>query len=160
MTIKVAVVGAAGTMGRLASRIVEDAADLELYAQLGSTSDLDAMIGADVALDFTIPAASHAVVEFAIAHDLDVLVGTSGWSNERIATLAPLAREHPEVGVVIVPNFSIGSVLATSFAATAARFYDSIEIIERMAPRNSIRRRAPRLARPNSSAPRGQASAP
>ncbi len=130
MTIKVAVVGAAGTMGRLASRIVEDAADLELYAQLGSTSDLDAMIGADVALDFTIPAASHAVVEFAIAHDLDVLVGTSGWSNERIATLAPLAREHPEVGVVIVPNFSIGSVLATSFAATAARFYDSIEIIE------------------------------
>jgi len=58
------------------------------------------------------------------------LVGTSGWSNERIVTLNPLLAAHPGVGVVIVPNFSIGSVLATSFAATAARFYDSIEIIE------------------------------
>jgi 4-hydroxy-tetrahydrodipicolinate reductase len=130
MTITVAVVGAAGTMGTLASRIIEDAADLELVARLGSTDDLEAMIGTDVVLDFTVPGSSQAIVEFAIEHDLNVLVGTSGWSNERIAKIGALSAQHPAVGVVIVPNFSIGSVLATSFAATAARFYDSIEIIE------------------------------
>lgn len=130
MTTKVAVVGATGKMGQLSARIIEQASDLELFAALGSKDDLVSVLGADVILDFTIPAVSADVVEFAIQHDINVLVGTSGWSNERIATLSASLREHPEVGVVIVPNFSIGSVLATSFAATAARFYDSIEIIE------------------------------
>ena len=130
MTTKVAVVGATGKMGQLSCRIIEEASDLELFAALGSKDSLDALLGADIVLDFTIPAVSLDVVEFAIGHDLSVLVGTSGWSNERIGTLTALVREHPEVGIVVVPNFSIGSVLATSFAATAARFYDSIEIIE------------------------------
>ena len=130
MTISVVVVGSRGKMGTLATRIVEAAPDLELLAGLGSDDPLERMIGADVVLDFTVPGASGAIVEYAIEHDIHVLVGTSGWSNERISQLNPLAGEHSEVGIVFVPNFSIGSVLATSFAATAARFFDSIEIIE------------------------------
>jgi len=130
MTISVAVVGARGKMGQLATGIIEAAPDLELFATLGSDDGLEKLLGADVVVDFTVPGASGAIVEFAIEHDISVLVGTSGWSNERISTLNRLVAEHPQVGVVIVPNFSVGSVLASSFAATAARFYDSIEIIE------------------------------
>jgi 4-hydroxy-tetrahydrodipicolinate reductase len=130
MTTKVAVVGATGKMGQLVSRIIDEADDLELFAKLGSTSDLADIIGADLVVDFTVPAFSQTVVEFAISQDIDVLVGTSGWSNERIAGIRRMLADKPDLAVVIIPNFSIGSVLATSFAATAARFYDSIEIIE------------------------------
>jgi 4-hydroxy-tetrahydrodipicolinate reductase len=129
MTTKVAVVGAGGKMGKLATRIIEEAPDLELAAAIGSDGDFADMVGADVALDFTVPAVSQAVVEFALANGIPVLVGTSGWSSDRIAKIQHTMGEGSSA-VAIVPNFSIGSVLATSFAATAARFYDSIEIIE------------------------------
>ncbi len=78
----------------------------------------------------TVPAVSQRVVEFAIEHGISVVVGTSGWSAERIATLNKPVAEKPDLAVLIIPNFSIGSVLATSFAALAARFFDSIEIVE------------------------------
>jgi 4-hydroxy-tetrahydrodipicolinate reductase len=130
MTIKVAVVGATGKMGQLASQIIESAADLELFAQIDSKGELSEMLGADVTLDVTLPAVSQGVVEYAVANGINVLVGTSGWSSDRITSLERTITGNLSVGVIIVPNFSIGSVLATSFAAMAARFYDSIEIIE------------------------------
>jgi 4-hydroxy-tetrahydrodipicolinate reductase len=130
MTIKVAVVGATGKMGQLASQIIAGADDLELFAQMDSKAELSEMLGADVALDVTLPAVTQGVVEYAVANGINVLVGTSGWSSDRIAALERLITGNLAVGVVIVPNFSLGSVLATSFAAMAARFYDSIEIIE------------------------------
>jgi len=130
MTTQVAVIGATGKMGQLASRIIEAAPDFELYAQVGSRDELSTMLGADLIIDVTQPAVSQKVVEFAVEHDINVLVGTSGWSNERITVLERTLKTKPSVGVVIIPNFSIGSVLATSFAALAARFFDSIEIIE------------------------------
>jgi 4-hydroxy-tetrahydrodipicolinate reductase len=130
MTTKVAVVGATGTMGRLVSRLVNDSEDFELVASLGSKDPLSDMLGADVVVDVTLPAISQGVVDFAVANGLNVLVGTSGWSADRIISLEHLLADVPGVGVVIIPNFSLGSVLATSFAAMAARFYDSIEIIE------------------------------
>ena len=130
MTTKVAVVGATGKMGQLASQIIEASEDFELVAQIDSKGELSDMLGADIAVDVTIPAVSQGVVEYAVAHGINVLVGTSGWSSERIATLERTIAGNLAVGVIIVPNFSIGSVLATSFAAMAARFFDSIEIIE------------------------------
>ena len=130
MTTKVAVVGATGKMGTLVSQIVEAEDDFELVARLGSQDDLSGMLGADVVVDVTVPAVSQGVVEFAVSHGLSTLVGTSGWSAERIAGLERTIGPDSEVGVIIVPNFSIGSVLATSFATMAARFFDSIEIIE------------------------------
>ena len=130
MTTKVAVVGATGKMGQLASQIIEAADDFELVAQIDSKGELSDMLGADIAVDVTLPAVSQGVVEYAVAHGINVLVGTSGWSSERIATLEHTIAGNLAGGVIIVPNFSIGSVLGTSFAAMAARFFDSIEIIE------------------------------
>jgi 4-hydroxy-tetrahydrodipicolinate reductase len=130
MTTKVAVVGATGKLGSVVSRIIRDTEGFELVAEIGSKGELSEMLGADIAVDVTIPAVSQGVVEFAVAHGISVLVGTSGWSGERISALERSLTDDLPVGVVIVPNFSIGSVLATSFAAMAARFFDSIEIVE------------------------------
>jgi 4-hydroxy-tetrahydrodipicolinate reductase len=105
-------------------------AEFELVAKLHSGSDLAELVGADVVVDVTAPAVSPDVVEFAVRHGLRVLVGTSGWSAERIATLRKAIGDEADAGVLIIPNFSLGSVLATRFAATAARVYDSVEIIE------------------------------
>ncbi|MDF2444124.1 MAG: 4-hydroxy-tetrahydrodipicolinate reductase [Subtercola sp.] len=139
MSTKVAIVGATGKMGRLAHELLTrggtaagDTAgiEFEIVAELGSKDPLERMIGADVVLDVTVPGASQSVVDFAVSHGINVLVGTSGWSGDRILALEHRVRAAPGVGVVIVPNFSLGSVLATAFAAMAAQFFDSIEIVE------------------------------
>ena len=130
MTTRVAVVGATGKMGTLATRLIEESDEFELAAAINSSGSLDEMIGADVVFDVTIPAVSQGVVEFAIEHGITVVVGTSGWSADRISGLRSLLGTAPKSGVIIIPNFSVGSVLATSFAALAAKFFDSIEIIE------------------------------
>jgi len=135
MTIRVAVVGATGKLGSVATRLIEAAGDLELVAELDSTSPLQAMLGTDsaptdVVLDVTLPAVSPDIVAFAVDHAVNVVVGTSGWSAERISKLEFALGDSPKSGVVVIPNFSIGSALATAFAVAAGRFYDSIEIVE------------------------------
>lgn len=130
MTTSVAIAGATGRMGQLATRLIEASDEFELVASLDSSSDLSALGGADVVLDVTVPAVSQSVVEYAVAQGSNVLVGTSGWTSERIAALDRSLAENVGVGVIIVPNFSLGSVLATAFSALAAPFFDSIEIVE------------------------------
>ena len=130
MTTKVAVVGATGKMGQLVSQIIETSTEFELHSQIDSKGELSEMLGADIAVDVTLPSVSQSVVEFAVAHGINVLVGTSGWSSDRITALDRRINGNLAVGVIIVPNFSIGSVLATSFSAMAAKFFDSIEIVE------------------------------
>lgn len=130
MGIKVAVVGAGGRMGQLASRLIDEADDLEVFASIGSADSLDGIAGADVVLDFTLPQSSQLVVEHAIGLGIPTVTGTSGWSGERIAALQRLVSKTPGAGVFVIPNFSIGSVLATRLAAQAAKYFDSIEIIE------------------------------
>ena len=130
MTIRVAVVGATGRMGQLATRLIEQADDLEIAAAIGSSDSLDGMTGADVVLDLTLPQSSQLVVDHAVQLGIPTVVGTSGWSSDRIASLQRVVAGKPGLGVLIIPNFSVGSVLASSFAAQAARFFDSIEIVE------------------------------
>lgn len=130
MTTKVAIVGASGRMGRLAKSLVDDSADLKLFAELDSKSELSKMLGADVVLDFTLPDVSPKIVEYAVNNNLKIVVGTSGWSQNKISEISKLAAGHPAAGVLIVPNFSIGSMLGQRFSAMAAKFFDSIEIIE------------------------------
>jgi 4-hydroxy-tetrahydrodipicolinate reductase len=117
-------------MGALACRLIEASGDFELFAGLSSSDSLDRLAGADLVVDFTAPAASPGIVEAALSHGASVLVGTSGWTAERIAALTPKLDAAPDLAVVIVPNFSLGSVLATRFAALAAPYFDSIEIVE------------------------------
>ena len=129
MVIRVAVVGATGRMGRLAQRLIAEADDLELHAALGSRDPLDALEGADVVFDVTVPAASPEIVNAALDRGIPVLVGTSGWTADRIATLRRRVQDAAP-GVVIIPNFSLGSALATAFSVLAAPWFDSIEIVE------------------------------
>jgi len=130
MSFTVAVVGASGRLGSVITRVVEALPEAELIAALRSADALDAALAADVVVDATTPAVSPDIVAAAIRAGRRVLVGTSGWSAERIAPLRGLVAEHPGSGAVIIPNFSLGSALATSFAAIAARHFDSAEIIE------------------------------
>jgi len=130
MTTTVAIIGARGRMGRLVSEVVDGLDGFEVVARIGSADPLEEMLAADVVVDVTVPAVSQSVVDFAVDRGKPVLVGTSGWSNQRITALTRRVAAQPGLGVIVIPNFSLGSVLATSFAATAARFFDSIEIIE------------------------------
>ena len=127
MTIKVAVVGATGRMGKLALDIIHGASDLSLHAALDSKSEISQALGADVIFEATNLEVSKAVVDFANSNNLKVLVATSGWTQ---AALFALEAKLGSGAVVVVPNFSIGSTLASKFAAEAAKYFDSIEIIE------------------------------
>jgi 4-hydroxy-tetrahydrodipicolinate reductase len=117
-------------MGALASRLIDESDDFELAAGLSSSDSLDALGEAELVLDFTVPAFSPEVVDAALTRGIPVLVGTSGWTAERIAAVGKRLAALPELAVVIIPNFSLGSVLATRFAAMAAPYFDSIEIVE------------------------------
>lgn len=131
MTISVSVVGASGRMGSLAVALIDSSADLSLHSKLTSQTPLDHMIGADVILDFTRPDVSPQVVKKAISAGARVVVGTSGWGAAAVSELEnQVADLNNGSAVLIVPNFSLGSTLAQHFATRAARFFDSIEIVE------------------------------
>ncbi len=129
MTTRVAIVGASGKLGRTICEVVRATPEFEVHAELGSTSSWDELDGADVVVDATTPAVSIEVVRAALARRLPVVVGTSGWSAERIARLRPEITEAGSA-VVFIPNFSLGSVLGSALAAAAAPWFESIEIIE------------------------------
>lgn len=129
MSISVAVVGATGRMGKLALELIDAAQDLQLFSALDSKSDIAQTIGADVVIDLTRFDVSQSVAEHAIANNQKLVVGTSGWSATHIQQLEKKLTSS-SAAIVIVPNFSVGSMLATKFAAEAAKFFDSIEIVE------------------------------
>lgn len=131
-TIKTAVLGARGRMGTEAVRAVEQAEDLELVAALGSADPLERLVeaGAEVVVDLTVPDASEENVRFAVEHGMHAVVGTTGWDEEKLARLRELLEQHPGTGVLIAPNFAIGAVLAERFAATAAKYFESVEVVE------------------------------
>ena len=119
MAIKVSVVGATGRMGKLALEVIAAADELELHSALSSSSSLDETKGADVIFDVTKLEVSQKVVAFALANGIPVLVGTSGWSATHLAGIE--ASVHSTKGTaVVVPNFSVGSMLATRFADAEA----------------------------------------
>ncbi|WP_158864835.1 4-hydroxy-tetrahydrodipicolinate reductase [Leifsonia sp. AG29] len=130
MTIRVAVAGAGGKLGSVAVRLIEESDDLELVGRLGSRSSLDEMLGADVLVDMTLPHVSPGIVAFAVEHGMKALIGTSGWSADRILDLERRVASSDGSGAVVIPNFSLGSALGTAFATVAARFFDSVEIVE------------------------------
>lgn len=129
MTTRVAIVGATGKLGSIIRGVVEGEEGFELVAALSSRDDIQAIDDADLVIDASIPAISIDVVRAAIERGKNVLIGTSGWSAERIALVRPLA-DAAGVGVVFIPNFSLGSVMGSALSAAAAPFFDSIEIVE------------------------------
>ncbi|MEU1973567.1 4-hydroxy-tetrahydrodipicolinate reductase [Microbacterium sp. NPDC019599] len=129
MTTRVALVGGTGKLGGIIRDVVEAEPGFELVATLSSRSSLSELDGADLVVDASTPAVSIDVVRAAIERGINVLVGTSGWSAERIALVRPLVQAAG-TGAVFIPNFSLGSVVGTALAAAAASFFPSIEIVE------------------------------
>lgn len=127
--IAVAVLGT-GRMGKLAQELIDQDANLKLHAALNSNSKPEQMLGADVVLDFTLPDVSPKLVEYAIEHDMKIVVGTSGWSESKLQLLEAKLKQHPKAAAIVVPNFSVGSMLIQHFSSLAARYFDSIEIVE------------------------------
>lgn len=132
MTTRVALAGATGRMGGLIGRLIAESNDFEVALGLSSSDPLESIADndVDIVVDVTTPEATGRVVDYAVAHGHNVLVGTSGWSADRIHALESKLAGRLDVGVLIVPNFSLGSVLSTLFAGIAGRFFDSVEIIE------------------------------
>ena len=130
--IKVAVLGARGRMGAEVVKAVTEASDLELVAALDLGDSLDQLKAnsAQVVVDFTTPDSVMANLEFVISNGINAVVGTTGFDAERIVKLEKLIAANPKVGVLIAPNFAIGAVLMMEFAAKAAKYFESAEIIE------------------------------
>src|ERR1700724_1291136 len=103
---KVGVLGARGRMGHEVVRTVSEAPDLEVVAEVDQGDALDALTGCDV------------------------VVGTSGFAEDRLDEVRGWLPEHPEVRVLVVPNFSVGAILMMRFAVQAARYFPSAEVIE------------------------------
>jgi 4-hydroxy-tetrahydrodipicolinate reductase len=128
--VKVGVLGAKGRMGSTVCSTVEAAADLELVAGVDVGDAREELTGADVVVDFTHPAAVMDNVRWCVEHDLATVVGTSGFDDARLSEVADWLRTRPRGRVLVVPNFSVGAVLMMRFAAMAAPFFESAEVIE------------------------------
>ena len=131
----VAVAGSSGRLGSLICDVIDSHPEFELCARLTSASAAGEGDEAAVLVDVTTPDASPAIVERAIARGQRVLVGTSGWSAAKLTALERAVSETPGAGVILVPNFSLGSVIGTALAQIAAPFFDSIEVIEAHHPK-------------------------
>ncbi|WP_234536001.1 4-hydroxy-tetrahydrodipicolinate reductase [Streptomyces shenzhenensis] len=130
--LRVAVLGAKGRIGSAAVAAVEAAEDLELVVALGRGDKLEVLeaSGAQVAVELTTPASVMGNLDFCVRHGIHAVVGTTGWTDERLTQLKGWLAQSPETGVLIAPNFSIGAVLTMKFAQIAAPYFESVEVVE------------------------------
>ncbi|WP_151548757.1 MULTISPECIES: 4-hydroxy-tetrahydrodipicolinate reductase [Corynebacterium] len=130
-TIAVGVLGAKGRVGQAVVAGVEASEDLRLVAALDRGDSLDALVesGAEVVVDFTTPDVVMDNLEFMISHNISAVVGTTGFTAERLETVRGWL-ENSSSSVLIAPNFAISAVLTMQFARQAARFFESAEVIE------------------------------
>lgn len=130
--IRVGVVGAKGRMGRSVVEAVEAAEDMRLVAavDIGVPPTALGQAGADVIVDFTTPDAVMRTLKTNIEAGIHCVVGTTGFSEERLDQVRAWCAANPTVGVLIAPNFGIGAVLMMRFAAMAAPYFESAEIVE------------------------------
>ena len=128
--LRVAVLGAAGRMGTTVCAAVEGASGMELVARIDTGDDLSPLRNCDVAVDFTVPSVTETNVHALIDAGVHAVVGTTGWDTAALGRVEDHLRSAAGVGVLIAPNFALGAVLAMAFAAQAARWFESAEIIE------------------------------
>ncbi|RJK96488.1 4-hydroxy-tetrahydrodipicolinate reductase [Vallicoccus soli] len=137
--LRVGVLGAHGRMGAEACRAVEAAEDLELVARVGRGDPLEVLEGAgvEVAVDLTRPDAVMANLEHCVRAGIHVVVGTSGVDGARLDQVRRWLAASPRTGVLVAPNFALGAVLLMRFAAEAARWFPSVEVVELHHPRKA-----------------------
>jgi len=124
------VFGALGRMGSEVVKAVEAADDTELVAGIDVGDDRGKVLGADVVVDFTHPDAVMDNLRWLIEHGIHAVVGTTGFDDARLAEVRRMLDAKPGVNVLIAPNFGIAAVLMMHFAAKAAPYFESAEIIE------------------------------
>ena len=139
--IKVAVSGAMGRLGSVVAKAISNADDMQLsgvynpghagkvVAGVEAENSIEA-INAQIIVECTHPNVVMENLKKWHAQGVGVVVGTSGFTNERIQELKSFWGED-DPGCLIVPNFSIGAVLMMRFAEIASAYFDSVEIIER-----------------------------
>ncbi len=127
--LKVGVFGARGKMGAEVCRAVDVAEDLLLVAAVDAGDDRTPVEAADVVVDFTHPDAVMDNLAWCIERNIDAVVGTTGFTDERLDALRSQLHGR-DTAVLVAANFSIGAVLMLHFAEQAAAFYESVEIIE------------------------------
>jgi 4-hydroxy-tetrahydrodipicolinate reductase len=135
--IRVGVLGARGRMGAEVCRAVDAAEDLELVAMVDQGNWLSNVsdAGAQVVVDFTTPDVVMDNLHWCVDQGIHAVVGTTGFTDSRLDRVRSWLAHRPGVGVLIAPNFGVGAVLMMQFAARAARFFESVEIIEQHHPR-------------------------
>ncbi|MFI6903549.1 4-hydroxy-tetrahydrodipicolinate reductase [Nonomuraea sp. NPDC050394] len=128
--MRVAVLGARGRVGVEVCRAVEAASDMELVAAVDQGDDIENLTGAEVVVDFTHPDVVMGNLEWCISHGVHPVVGTTGFDEDRLATVRGWLERFPGTNCLIAPNFGIAAVLMMHFAQQAARYFESVEIVE------------------------------
>ena len=130
--MRVGVLGAKGKVGTAMCAAVEAAADLTLSAEVDAGDPLSGFTdtGTEAVIDFTHPDVVMKNLEFLIVNGIHAVVGTTGFTDERLAQVTQWLAKSPGTGVLIAPNFAIGAVLSMHFAQKAAPYFESAEVIE------------------------------
>jgi 4-hydroxy-tetrahydrodipicolinate reductase len=128
--IKIGVLGARGRMGGAVVQAITAADDLAVAAEVDAGDPRDELTGCAMVVDFTHPGVVMDNLHWCISHGLDTVVGTSGFDEARLAQVREWLAAAPSVRVLIAANFSVGAVLMMRFAAQAAPFFESAEVVE------------------------------
>ncbi|AUH69250.1 MULTISPECIES: 4-hydroxy-tetrahydrodipicolinate reductase [Gordonia] len=130
--IRVGVLGSNGKVGKAIVEGVEASAETVFTVGVDKGDPLSAFVDSQtrVVVDFTHPDVVMDNLEFLIENGIHAVVGTTGFTAERLDTVRGWVEQNPGVGVLIAPNFAIGAVLSMHFAQQAARFFESAEVIE------------------------------
>src|ERR1700754_838109 len=130
--MRVGVLGAKGKVGATMVGAVEAAEDLTFTAGVDEGDPLSDLVDTrtEVVIDFTHPSVVMDNLEFLIDNGIHAVVGTTGFTDERLDQVRQWLAARPHVSVLIAPNFAIGAVLSMHFAQQAARFFESVEVIE------------------------------
>ncbi|MBP2477182.1 4-hydroxy-tetrahydrodipicolinate reductase [Crossiella equi] len=137
--IRVGVLGARGRMGAEVCRAVDAAQDMELVAMVDVGDDLPAIAeaGAQVVVDFTHPDVVMDNLRYCAEQGIHSVVGTTGFTDARLEEIRGWLREKPDLGVLVAANFAVGAILSMKFAEIAAKYYESVEIVELHHPRKA-----------------------
>jgi 4-hydroxy-tetrahydrodipicolinate reductase len=151
-TIKIAIAGPRGRMGREAVSLVHNTEHFELVAVIDrmndgkSLSTVDGFAGIDVPIytdiercfqevkpdvliDLTTPEIGKKHTEIALRYGVRPVVGTTGFTKDDLERLTELS-ESKGIGAIIAPNFAVGAILMMKFAQMAAKYFTDVEIIE------------------------------
>jgi len=130
--MKVGVLGANGKLGSAIVAGLAESDEVDVVARIGSADPLETLLdaGVEAVVDVTTPDAVMGNLDFCLTHGIHAVVGTTGFDDERLGTLRTRLTDAPGVGVLVAPNFSIGAILMMRFAAQAAPFFESVEVVE------------------------------